>query len=428
MRFLAQVQDRAYHTVQSLGKSQAMTKEGFLLCRDVPIARTGVLIYGEGETPLEVGPDGFVRVTRDPEEVFKLEAMASFEGKDIVNDHPPKEVDPETYQSVSCGVMMNIRRGAGIDDDLLIADWLIKDAGAIEDVLSGEKVEVSCGYDADYEQTGPGKGRQLNIVGNHGALVKSGRCGPRCAIQDEDRSEKMTAKKKRTVMDLLTAGFKAKTLDEVAALAKTLDADGEEAESGTTVHVHNYGADSKEDEEKKKAEDEAAEKDPGKKMQDTLDAILATLKARDAGAQEKVEEKTDDEEPDEKEAKKAAQDSAARLEVLVPGTKIPTRDAKAPAKFKDAMCACKRTALDNASKGEHAEVLKPLLAGHDFTKADAATVDALFIAASEIVKIKNNAAGSRGNVTDKKAVKPVNDAAAINARNREVWAAQGVKA
>ena len=44
--------------------------------------------------------------------------------------------------------------------------------------------EVSLGYDADYEQTAPGVGRQTNIIGNHVALVERGRCGPRCAIGD----------------------------------------------------------------------------------------------------------------------------------------------------------------------------------------------------------------------------------------------------
>ena len=31
---------------EQIGPMQAMTPEGFLLCKDVPIARTGVMTYG----------------------------------------------------------------------------------------------------------------------------------------------------------------------------------------------------------------------------------------------------------------------------------------------------------------------------------------------------------------------------------------------
>ena len=40
------------------------------------------------------------------------------------------------------------------------------------------------GYNAFYEQTAPGLGRQKDIHCNHVALVDEGRCGKRCAIMD----------------------------------------------------------------------------------------------------------------------------------------------------------------------------------------------------------------------------------------------------
>ena len=55
--------------------------------------------------------------------------------------------------------------------------------------------EVSCGYDADYEQTSPGKGKQSNIIGNHLALVDQGRAGHAYAIQDHKGAKKMDFKK-----------------------------------------------------------------------------------------------------------------------------------------------------------------------------------------------------------------------------------------
>ena len=68
--------------------------------------------------------------------------------------------------------------GEGIDNDLLLADLVITDPVAIE-YINKELPEVSAGYEAEYEQTEPGRGVQREIVGNHTALVLRGRAGPR---------------------------------------------------------------------------------------------------------------------------------------------------------------------------------------------------------------------------------------------------------
>jgi hypothetical protein len=65
-----------------------------------------------------------------------------------------------------------------------MADLLIFDEGAIELVEKLGLRQVSLGYDADYIQTAPGKGRQTNIVGNHIALVRKGRNGAGIAVRD----------------------------------------------------------------------------------------------------------------------------------------------------------------------------------------------------------------------------------------------------
>ncbi len=41
-----------------LSDNISKTPEGFLICYNVPIARTGDMIYGDGESPIKVGPDG----------------------------------------------------------------------------------------------------------------------------------------------------------------------------------------------------------------------------------------------------------------------------------------------------------------------------------------------------------------------------------
>jgi hypothetical protein len=41
-----------WHVVERLGDKQALTNEGFLVIREVPIARTGGQIYHHSEVPL----------------------------------------------------------------------------------------------------------------------------------------------------------------------------------------------------------------------------------------------------------------------------------------------------------------------------------------------------------------------------------------
>jgi len=183
--------DKAYFSDQNdITKKMSRTPEGFLLCQDVPIARIGEQIYGPDETAIDEGPDGLVYIARDEAEVFRPETIASFEGKDVVDDHPEEEgaVTPDNWRDLSVGHVQNVRRGEGLDSDYLIADLIIKCPDAIKAVQSGKR-EVSCGYDAKYEQTAPGRGRQYDIIGNHVALVERGRCGPRCAIRDSYRKE-----------------------------------------------------------------------------------------------------------------------------------------------------------------------------------------------------------------------------------------------
>jgi hypothetical protein len=64
--------------------------QGFLLCKDVGIARTGQQVYGPGQTPLEVGADGTVIITREASEVFRAETIASGNGRPPSHGPTPK--------------------------------------------------------------------------------------------------------------------------------------------------------------------------------------------------------------------------------------------------------------------------------------------------------------------------------------------------
>ena len=64
------------------------TPEGYLICYDVPINRTGTQMYTAGELGLEGEPERPVTVYRLEEDVFSPAALASLEGKDITRGHP----------------------------------------------------------------------------------------------------------------------------------------------------------------------------------------------------------------------------------------------------------------------------------------------------------------------------------------------------
>lgn len=155
------------------------TPEGYLVCRDVPIARTGDMTYRAGELGLEGDPDRLVTVRREEADVFSPAAIASFEGKDVTAGHPAEMVGPENHAAYTKGHVQNVRR----EGDYLLADLLVKDAALISDIRNNIVREVSCGYHCQYVPDGSGY-RQAHIRGNHVAVVSRGRAGREVAIKD----------------------------------------------------------------------------------------------------------------------------------------------------------------------------------------------------------------------------------------------------
>ena len=169
-----------------ISPNQLETGEGFLICRNVPIARTGVQKYRASELGLDGDPNRIVEVMRDESEVFAPETMASFEGKPVTNNHPSEQVTPDNARYYGRGHVQNVRRGTGKQSDLLIGDLYIIDGELITAVKRKRKPkrEISCGYDCEYVEDENGVLHQTNIRGNHVAVVDSGRAGSRVAIVD----------------------------------------------------------------------------------------------------------------------------------------------------------------------------------------------------------------------------------------------------
>jgi len=171
----------------------ARLRDGSLLCRSVPIARTGRQQYRAEEifTDTSMYPParggGLIDVERPAEEVFAKTTMASFEGSPLCDDHPAGFVTPLTWKTFAAGHLQNVREGPRLPDGnrTLCADLIVRDKALAEAIELGVKREVSCGYDCTYEgPRGDGSYVQRGIIGNHVAVVRKGRAGDGCRVYD----------------------------------------------------------------------------------------------------------------------------------------------------------------------------------------------------------------------------------------------------
>jgi hypothetical protein len=82
-----------WFTETELGPNMGLTPEGFLICRNVPLARLGVQRYHASEIPqVAANANGFIDVDRPESEVFNPVSLASFEGKPVTLNHPMTDV------------------------------------------------------------------------------------------------------------------------------------------------------------------------------------------------------------------------------------------------------------------------------------------------------------------------------------------------
>lgn len=158
---------------------------GQLICNNCILARTGAYKYRESEIIPNGDFNKIVEVYRDEADVFDPKSMASFENKPLCNDHPKDDVCTTNYKKLQYGYLRDVRRGTGEDSDCLVGTLVVLDPEIIGLILSGEKRDLSLGYDTEIIQGPDGKYYMKNIRGNHIALVDSGRAG--CAtIRDRN--------------------------------------------------------------------------------------------------------------------------------------------------------------------------------------------------------------------------------------------------
>lgn len=174
-----------------------MTDEGYLIVVGCPVARTGWQKYTVADLPQELAkklgvdvsnPHATIDLYRPAKEVFHPEFLASLNGKPITDGHPPNGefVDPKNFDKYSCGHIQNVRKGTEPLEDgevPIIADLIISKHQLIEKVRNKVAREISLGYDFSIDRDGD-KIIQCSMLGNHNAVVPSGRAGDFVRIDD----------------------------------------------------------------------------------------------------------------------------------------------------------------------------------------------------------------------------------------------------
>lgn len=186
-----------YDLSYPISPNKALTKEGFLVCRNAVIASIGTREYLPNELDqVKPNAEGKVFLIRPSDVLFSDDTINSFEGKPVTLGHPDvPNVNGENWKQFAVGTVSHVRQGRESTAGCLVADIIIFDPKAIEEVVNGKAIELSCGFDSNVIDQGGGIGVETNFIGNHVALVPLGRGGRTCSLKDsaitKSRNKKM---------------------------------------------------------------------------------------------------------------------------------------------------------------------------------------------------------------------------------------------
>lgn len=171
--------------------SRIKTPQGFLICKDVTLAKPMVKEYYAGELGIV---DGFeatdiINIYTPPDVLFGQPVIDGFTASDVVMMHPKgNQLNSENYREHIIGTAKNVRAENGY----LVADLTIKDKWAIESIEYEDVKQISLGYAAELDMTAgtteTGQayhGQWVGMVADHVAVVREGRCGDDCKIGDK---------------------------------------------------------------------------------------------------------------------------------------------------------------------------------------------------------------------------------------------------
>jgi len=155
------------------------TKEGYLNINALT-TRVGIFKYQQHDGRV-------VRQLRPASEVLNKDSYSTLSNVPVTNEHPKEFVNSKNIKKYQVGfVRDNIEV---VDNKYLKAKLVIQDSETIDEIISNNKVEVSCGYtctheqkDGEFETEGAYEVIQRDISYNHLAIVYKGRAGDRVRL------------------------------------------------------------------------------------------------------------------------------------------------------------------------------------------------------------------------------------------------------
>ena len=166
------------------------TPQGFMICKDVTLAKPMVKEYYAGELGIVDGfePTDIINIYTPPDVLFGQSVIDGFTASDVAMQHPKgNQLNSDNYKEHVIGTAKNVRAENGY----LVADLTIKDKWAIEAIEYDDIKQISLGYAAELDMTAgttdSGQnyhGQWVGMVADHVAVVREGRCGDDCKIGD----------------------------------------------------------------------------------------------------------------------------------------------------------------------------------------------------------------------------------------------------
>jgi hypothetical protein len=176
-----------FSTIVQVSDNRYIDENGYLVCKNAILGRTGTQRYNANEIShalKKFNLKGYtvVDVERRPEDVFNEASLRTLENKPFTFNHPNEWVNTKNHSSLSKGFVRDVYR----DGDFIKGTIVVLDEGVKDQILNGERTELSLGYTCDYEYDAESEILyQKDIVYNHISLVQRGRAGV-AKIVDED--------------------------------------------------------------------------------------------------------------------------------------------------------------------------------------------------------------------------------------------------
>lgn len=294
--------------------SKIIDDNGFWLIENNPISKEGVFPYlGKTISP-QLEPNKIYNVYRPFNEISKEDTLKSFDGVPFINGHEMIGENFTPYdQRHADGVLMNVKA----DNGMLFGDLKIFSEDMKSKIQAGKK-ELSLGYKCDYRLCKgvfngvPYDAIQLNLRGNHIALVDKGRMGNDVRVYDnhytfdtldidiENKKEnkEMSENKENKAEDKKVCDEKVdkrKLIDEVGGILK----DKVDEETWRTI-IGKIEKASYNDSEKS-ADDEEEKKEPQEEKDNKKEDVVEKEEVKEEKKEVKEEVKKDTEEKEEKE-------------------------------------------------------------------------------------------------------------------------------